>query len=298
MESKNVSNTNAFTIHGFSQSPDLQYPLFIIFLFVYLAILLSNLTVFLCIIMDSHLHTPMYIFLWNLSVLDISYTSTILPKLLAMLFTQCKIISFLGCILQVYFFMSFVSTEFLLLAAMAYDRYVAICHPLHYSLLMSAQRCGQLILSVWISGFLQPVLHTIFIANLFFCSSHHINHFFCDLSPLLKLSCSDTSNIEICTYILGTLLSVSAFLFTLVSYMFIIFTILNIHSEAGRLKAFSTCSSHITSVIIFYGTVTCLYMRPASMYSPGQDKFFSLLYIILIPLLNPLIYIMKNKDFK
>ncbi|XP_063289856.1 olfactory receptor 5AR1-like [Pelobates fuscus] len=296
--SENESTSNEFTVKGFSDLPELQFPIFITFVSVYLFIIFSNLIVFTSIVLFSHLHTPMYIFLCNLSVIDISYTSTILPKLLAMLLTQCKTISFLECFIQVYFFISFTVAEVLLLAAMAYDRYVAICHPLHYLILMSSKHCAQLVLAVWILGLLVPVAHTILIANFSYCCSHHIDHFFCDVTPLLKLTCSDTFPVELCTYINGTLVSVSAFILTLISYVFIISTILNIQSASGRHKAFSTCSSHITCVIIFYGTLISLYMRPASMYSPEQDKFFALLYSILIPMMNPLLYTLKNKDFK
>ncbi|CAH2322335.1 olfactory receptor 1019-like, partial [Pelobates cultripes] len=284
-------------VSGFSDSPQLQFPLFITFLSVYLIIIFSNLIVVLSIILYSHLHTPMYILLCNLSVIDISYTSTILPKLLAMLLTQCKTISFLECFIQLYFFLSFICAEIFLLAAMAYDRYIAICHPLHYSILMSPKHCARLVLTVWVMGLFDPVVHIFLFANLSYCHSHHIDHFFCDVTPLIKLTCSDTFTIEIWNYVDGAL-SVSAFILTLISYVFIISTILNIQSASGRHKAFSTCSSHITCVIIFYGTLICLYMRPTSMYSPGQDKFFSILYIILIPILNPLLYTLKNKDFK
>ncbi|KAM4702779.1 olfactory receptor 1C1-like [Rhinophrynus dorsalis] len=255
-------------------------------------------TVFVTIIWDPHLHTPMYIFLSNLSLLDISYTSTILPKLLHILFTQHKTISFIRCMIQLYSFMSFACTEFVLLAVMAYDRFVAICHPLHYTLLMSLKHCAHFVTVIWITGLLDPIGHTVLIANLSFCSSHNIEHFFCDVTPLLKLTCSDTFNVEILTYIDGTLLSLSAFILTVVSYVFIIYTILKIQSSEGQHKAFSTCASHLTSVIIFYGTIIILYVRPTSTYSPKQDKFFALLYIILIPLVNPFIYTLKNKDFK
>ncbi|XP_063289853.1 olfactory receptor 5AR1-like [Pelobates fuscus] len=295
--SENESTLNEFTVKGFSDSPQLQFPLFITFLSVYLIIIFSNLIVVLSIILYSDLHTPMYILLCNLSVIDISYTSTILPKLLAMLHTQCKTISFLECFIQLYFFLSFICVEIFLLAAMAYDRYIAICHPLHYSILMSPKHCARLVLTVWVMGLFDPVVHIFLFANLSYCHSHHIDHFFCDVTSLIKLTCSDTFTIEIWNYVDGTL-SVSAFILTLISYVFIISTILNIQSASGRHKAFSTCSSHITCVIIFYGTLICLYMKPTSMYSPGQDKFFSILYIILIPILNPLLYTLKNKDFK
>ncbi|KAM4702787.1 olfactory receptor 1C1-like [Rhinophrynus dorsalis] len=240
----------------------------------------------------------MYIFLSNLSFLDISYTSTILPRLLYMQLTIDKTISFTRCMIQLYFFMSFASIEFFLLAVMAYDRFVAICHPLHYTLLMSLNQCAKFISAVWMIGFLDPIGTTVFLASLSFCSSHNIEHFFCDFAPLLKLTCSDTSGMDILTYINGTLLGLNAFLLTLVSYVFIIYTILKIQSSEGRQKAFSTCASHLTCVIIFYGTILIMYVRPTSMYTPKQDKFFALLYIILIPLVNPVIYTLKNREFK
>ncbi|KAM3913275.1 olfactory receptor 5AR1-like [Leptodactylus fuscus] len=240
----------------------------------------------------------MYIFLGNLSVLDISYTSTILPKLLFMLLTQHKIVSLVGCITQMYFFLCFACTEMILLAVMAYDRYVAICHPLHYTLLMSPRTCLIVVISVWVAALLEPVSFTVLVANLSFCSTNQIDHFFCDASPLLKLSCSDTTHVNMTTYILGALVGMSTFMLTLVSYIYIIYNIMNIHSAGGRSKTFSTCASHLTCVLLFYGTTLSLYMRPTSMYSPKQDKFFSLLYIILIPLLNPVIYTLKNKQFK
>ncbi|KAM4702784.1 olfactory receptor 5AR1-like [Rhinophrynus dorsalis] len=200
--------------------------------------------------------------------------------------------------IQLHFFLSFICTEFFLLAVMAYDRFVAICHPLHYSLIMSLKKCPQFITAIWLTGLLEPIGHTIFISNLCFCSSHNIDHFFCDLTPLLKLTCSDTSSVEMLTYIDGTLLCLSTFVPTLISYVFIICSILKIQSSEGRHKAFSTCASHLTCVIIFYGTIVSLYVKPTSMYSPKQDKFFALLYIILVPLLNPIIYTLKNKDIK
>ncbi|KAM3913270.1 olfactory receptor 1468-like [Leptodactylus fuscus] len=240
----------------------------------------------------------MYIFLVSLSIVDILSTSNILPKLLSMLFTQQKTITFHGCMTQLYFFIYFTCTEFFLLAVMAYDRYVAICHPLHYVVFMSKKHCTSFLLRTWIAAALEPVIHTVFIANLSFCSSLQVNHFFCDISPLLKLSCNDTIHVEIATYVLGAIVGVSAFTLTLSSYVFIINTILNIKSAEGRQKTFFTCASHLTSVIIFYGTSLSLHVRPTTTYTPMQDTIFSLLYIILIPLLNPLIYTMKNKQFK
>ncbi|XP_040294217.1 olfactory receptor 1019-like [Bufo bufo] len=295
---RNESHAAQFTVLCFSDLPHLQVPLLIIFLIIYLNIIFGNTAVLFAIVSDSHLHTPMYIFLSNLSVLDISYTSTILPNLLYMLSTQHKIISLASCITQMYFFLFFACTEMILLAVMAYDRFVAICHPLHYTLLMSPRTCLVVVISVWIVALLEPVSFTILVANLSFCSMNQIDHFFCDATPLLKLSCSDTAHVNMTTYILGALVGMSTFTLTLVSYVYIIFNILNIHSAAGKSKTFSTCASHLTCVLLFYGSTLSLYMRPTSMYSPKQDKFFSLLYIIMIPLLNPVIYTLKNKQFK
>ncbi|XP_018420525.1 PREDICTED: olfactory receptor 5V1-like [Nanorana parkeri] len=240
----------------------------------------------------------MYIFLGNLSTVDICSTSNILPKLVSMLYSQQKTITFQECMTQLYFFIFFTCTEFLLLAVMAYDRYVAICQPLHYPLLMNLKHCTLFLVAVWTAAALEPVIHCVFIANLSFCSSHQINHFFCDISPLLKLSCSDTLHIEIATYVLGAIVGLIAFTLTLSSYVLIIYTIVNIQSADGRRKAFFTCASHLTSVLIFYGTSLSLHVRPMSTYFPTEDKLFSLLYIILIPLANPLIYTLKNKQFK
>ncbi|KAG9484818.1 hypothetical protein GDO78_008109, partial [Eleutherodactylus coqui] len=295
---RNESHAVQFIILCFSDLPHLQVPLFLIFLSIYISIIFGNAAVLLSIVFDSHLHTPMYMFLSNLSVLDISYTSTTLPKLLFMLSTQDRIMSFVGCISQMYFFLCFACTEMILLAVMAYDRYVAVCHPLHYTLIMSPRNCLAVVISVWIAAMLEPVSFTVLVANLSFCSSNQIDHFFCDASPLLKISCTDTTHVNMTTYILGALVGMSTFILTLVSYVYIVFNIMNVHSTVGRSKTFSTCVSHLTSVLLFYGTTLSLYMRPTSMYSPKQDKFFSLLYIILIPLLNPVIYTLKNKQFK
>lgn len=291
-------NMTEFSIHGLSERPELQLPIFLTILFLYMFILFGNLTVIVVIWASSHLHSPMYILLLNLSVIDIAYTSNILPKLLNMILIKHKIISFVDCMVQLYFFIALASIEVILLAAMAYDRYVAICQPLHYAFLMSLKHCARLTTSAWIIGLLDPMGHISLVSKLSFCVSHHIDHFFCDLSPLLKISCSDTYKVEMMNYIVGSLLTLSTFLLTLISYALIIFTILKIKSAEGRYKAFSTCSSHLTCVSVFYGTIICLYMRPASSYFPEQDKFFALLYIVLVPLLNPIIYSLKNHDFK
>ncbi|KAG8435698.1 hypothetical protein GDO86_013581 [Hymenochirus boettgeri] len=239
----------------------------------------------------------MYKFLQNLSVLDISSTSNILPALLHRLFTQENKISFSGCMTQMYLYLSFACNEYFLLTAMSYDRYVAICDPLHYIIRMRDKHCAWLISASYCVGFLCSAGHVVQISKLSYCNSHIINHFFCDLIPLLKLSCSDTFNVEILTYVIGTLLTFNSFLLTLISYIYIISTILKIQSTHGRQKAFSTCASHLTCVIILYMTLFCLYVKPTTSYSLDRDKLFSLLYIVLVPLLNPLIYTMKNKVF-
>ncbi|KAM4636986.1 olfactory receptor 5AR1-like [Discoglossus pictus] len=255
-------------------------------------------TIFAAISQDSHLHTPMYIFLMNLSALDISLSSTVLPNVLRALFTQQKHISFPSCIAQMYIFISFLCTEVLLLSAMAYDRYVAICHPLHYVFLMSIRHCAAFIATAWTTSFLALIGHPVLISRLTFCASHLIEHFYCDITPLLILSCSDKFAVELLSYTEGTLLGFMSFLLTLISYIFIICTIFNIQSVEGRHKAFSTCTSHLTCVIIFYTTTICLHMRPTSNYSPTLDKYFSLINVILIPMLNPVIYSLKNKEVK
>lgn len=293
----NFHRTN-FLIKVLSDASELRYLGIITFLFIYLVIIFGNTSIFLLILLNSHLHTPMYIFLMNLSIIDIVYTSSILPKLLNMLITKNNAISFWGCIFQMYLFLAMACAEVLLLSAMAYDRYVAICHPLRYISLMSLKQSVGLAVTAWSIGFLDPSGHAVLVSRLSFCSSHLIDHFFCDVIPLLKISCSNTTEVELITYLEGSLILSSAFVLTLVSYIFIISTIVKIKSAEGRRKAFSTCSSHLTCVIIFYGTIICLYMRPTTSYTPKQDKFVSLLYAILVPVLNPVIYSLKNTEIK
>ncbi|XP_031762332.1 olfactory receptor 5M11-like [Xenopus tropicalis] len=298
MVSGSQQNVSGFIIQGFSDTPELQISLFVLFLGIYLIILLGNLIIFLVISCNPHLHTPMYIFLLNLSLIDISFTSNILPNLLHILLRQRKTISFLGCMTQMYVFLSLVGNEYFLLTAMAYDRYVAICDPLHYIARMSRKHCAGLITAAFTVGFCEPVGLVVLISKLSYCASHLINHFFCDVTPLLKLSCSSTFNMELLIYIEGTLFTFNSFLLTLASYIFIISAILKIQSSEGRQKAFSTCASHLSSVITFYGTLMCMYMRPTTSYSLKRDKYFSLLYIALGPVLNPLIYTLKNREFQ
>ncbi|XP_053305956.1 olfactory receptor 1019-like [Spea bombifrons] len=291
-------NETDFSIQGFTEMSGLKIPVFLIFLFIYLFIILGNMTIFVIIVTDCYLHTPMYIFLMNLSLIDITSTSDILPKLLNMLLTQNNMISFLECVTQMYFFLSMACAQFILLAAMAYDRYIAICHPLHYAILMGFRHIAALIIITWTVGLIDPLPHAFLVSKMAFCVSHVINHLFCDLVPLLKLSCSDTSLVEKVNYIDGALIPFPALVFTFISYVFIISAILKIKSVEGRRKAFSTCSSHLLCVTLYYLTTMCLYMRPTSSYSPKEDKYFALLYIVVVPMLNPVIYSLKNQEVK
>ncbi|OCT71396.1 hypothetical protein XELAEV_18034376mg [Xenopus laevis] len=287
-----------FTVQCFTDIKELQVHIFSVFLIILLIILTGNITIIATISIWPLLHTPMYMFLVSLSFVDIFYTLTTLPKLLRMVATQDKTISFAGCMIQLYVFMALTCIEFILLAVMAYDRYVAICHPLHYGLLMSHKLCLKLITSVWIAGFLDTATHAFLISNLSFCLSRHIDHFFCDVTPVLKITCSDTSTFETLTYINGAIVAVPPFTVTALSYIFIICTILKIQSSKGRIKAFSTCASHLTCVVILYGTLSCSYMRPTKTYNPKQETFLALLYTVLVPMLNPVIYTLRNKEFK
>uniref|UniRef100_A0A803JUM9 Olfactory receptor n=1 Tax=Xenopus tropicalis TaxID=8364 RepID=A0A803JUM9_XENTR len=284
-----MENVSGFIIQGFSDTPELQTSLFVLFLGIYLIILLGNLIIFLVISCNPHLHTPMYIFLLNLSLIDISFTTNIFPNLLHILLTQQNNISFLGCMTQMHVYGFMAGSEYFLLTAMAYDRYVAICDPLHYIARMSRKHSFTV-------GFGESFSLIVLISKLSYCASRLINHFFCDVTPLLKLSCSSTFSVELLIYIEGTLLGFNSFLLTLTSYIFIISAILKIQSSEGRQKAFSTCASHLACVLTLYGTVICLYMRPTTSYSIKRDKYFSLLYIALGPVLNPLIYTLKNRE--
>ncbi|XP_030042398.1 olfactory receptor 151-like [Microcaecilia unicolor] len=298
MEKVNFTTVTEFIILGFPEFPELQIPLFVLFLSIYLIILMGNLTIITITCLDSRLHTPMYFFLINLSFLDIFCTSVTLPMLLYILLENNHHISISGCFIQMYLYLSLNTNEFLILSVMAYDRYVAICQPLCYHLIMNQKVCILLSAGTWILGPLIPAFYFIFLPNLSFCGSNEINHFFCDFSALLKLSCSNTSALQSVVYILGTLLGFPCFISTVTSYVYIISNILRIRSTEGRRKAFSTCSSHLTVVCLFYLTLIFVYMRPRSMQSMSQNKIIFILHNTLIPMFNPVIYSMKNKDVK
>ncbi|KAG8435675.1 hypothetical protein GDO86_013559 [Hymenochirus boettgeri] len=268
-------NVSEFIIQGLSDIPELQLPLFVLFLIIYLFIITGNLIIFFIILFSSDLHTPMYKFLQNLSIIDISSTSNVLPALLHLLITKKNKITFFGCMAQMYFYLSLAGNEYFLLTAMSYDWYVAICDPLHYITRMSEKHCAWLISASYCAGVVGSVGHVVLISKLSYRNSHLIDHFFCVVIPLLKLSCSDTFNVEMLTYVIGTLFTFNSFLLTLISYIYIISTILKIQSTHGRQKAFSTCASHLTCVIILYMTLFCLYVCETTSYSLDRDKLFS-----------------------
>ncbi|OCT68907.1 olfactory receptor 8U1 [Xenopus laevis] len=291
-------NSSGFILQGFSDYPDMQIPLFCLFLLIYLLTLQGNLLILIVIYQTSSLHIPMYFFLCNLAFIDLCASSVSQPKLLSILLRGDSVIYFGSCMIQMYCFITFTCAEFVSLTIMAYDRYVAICNPLRYLVVMNKRVCVILVIMCWIFSFAEPISHTLLISHLPFCKSRTIDHFFCDFSILLHLSCANTASIELLTYILGSLVGLPAFVLMVVSYTYIISTILKIHSATGRKKAFTTCTSHLTVVILFYGTILITYMRPTSQYSYTLSKPFSLVYTALVPLINPFIYTLRNKDIK
>ncbi|XP_069506141.1 olfactory receptor 1L4-like [Ambystoma mexicanum] len=298
MERENQTLSHKFIIVGFSDYPQLQVPLFVAFLLIYLLTWLGNVSIMVIVYANSKLHTPMYFFLTNLSCLDITYTTIIFPKMLANFFMELMQMSLSECLMQIYFFIAVVCTEFFLLAVMAYDRYVAICDPLRYIVIVNKPLCIQMAVGTWAVSLIVPIPHVIALSRLTFCASRTINHFFCDLTALMKLSCTSTQTVETLSYGMGALVGVLPFGLTITSYINIISTILKIKSTEGRRKAFSTCGSHLTVVIMFYGTLLSTYMRPTSTYSIKTNKLLSLTYVAVTPLCNPIIYSLKNKELK
>ncbi|XP_030043585.1 olfactory receptor 1102-like isoform X2 [Microcaecilia unicolor] len=298
MEPGNHSVVNEFLLLGFTDVPEQRVVLFLLFLAIYSLTLLGNLGMILLIRLVPRLHTPMYFFLSSLSVVDTCYSSVIYPKMLVDFFVERTAISFSGCATQMYFFVTFGTTECFLLAAMAYDRYVAICNPLLYVVIMSKRLCLQLVVSSYIGGLLHSMIHVVATFHLPFCKSNELSHFFCDIPPLLKISCVSTEINEILLFTFTGSISLGCLLIILVSYLYILSSILKMSSGEGRQKTFSTCASHITAVILFYGTISFMYLRPSSSYSVEQDKVVSVFYTLIIPMLNPLIYSVRNKEVK
>ncbi|ELV11948.1 olfactory receptor 5D18 [Tupaia chinensis] len=287
-----------FTLLGFSDYPELQVPLFLIFLAIYSITVVGNIGMIVIIKINPKLHTPMYFFLSHLSFVDFCYSSIIAPKTLVNLVVEDRTISFLGCVIQFFFFCTFVVTESFLLAVMAYDRFVAICNPLLYTVAMSQKLCAMLVAGSYAWGVACSLILTCSALKLSFHGFNIINHFFCEFSSLLSLSYSDTFLNQLLLFIFATFNEVSTLLIILMSYVFIVVTILKIHSASGRRKAFSTCASHLTAITIFHGTILFLYCVPNSKNSRHTVKVASVFYTVVIPMLNPLIYSLRNKDVK
>ncbi|XP_047373049.1 olfactory receptor 8B12 [Sciurus carolinensis] len=297
MASKNSSMTE-FILAGLTDQPGLRIPLFFLFLGFYMITVIGNLGLIMLIGLNSHLHTPMYFFLFNLSLIDFCYSTTITPKMLMSFISKKNIILHSGCMTQLFFFCFFVVSESFILSAMAYDRYVAICNPLVYMVTMSPQVCFLLLLGVYGMGFAGAMAHTGSIMSLTFCADNLVNHFMCDILPLLELSCNDTYVNELVVFIVVAIDIGMPIVTIFISYALILSSILHIRSTDGRSKAFSTCSSHMIVVSLFFGSGAFMYLKPPSILPLDQGKVSSLFYTIVVPMLNPLIYSLRNKDVK
>uniref|UniRef100_A0A8D2IZR8 Olfactory receptor n=1 Tax=Varanus komodoensis TaxID=61221 RepID=A0A8D2IZR8_VARKO len=298
LEEQNGTHITEFILLGFGNVENVNMSLFLLFLAIYIVTLSGNLLIVALVVAEQRLHTPMYFFLANFSFLEICYTSSILPRMLASFLTGNKAISLWGCILQMHFFSFLAATECYLLAVMSYDRYLAICRPLHYVTLMSDRTCTLLVSVSWITGFLLITILTCLSGQLIFCRQFTIDHFLCDFTPLVRLSCSDTSVIETAAFVTSSIGIVPTFIITVASYGFIISTILRIPSRTGRKKAFSTCSSHLTVVSFFYVSLMIVYILPTTGKFKDLNKILSLVYTVLTPMANPFIYSLRNKDVK
>uniref|UniRef100_A0A670ITR3 Olfactory receptor n=1 Tax=Podarcis muralis TaxID=64176 RepID=A0A670ITR3_PODMU len=287
-----------FVLLGLTSNPVTQKVLFALFLGMYLVTLTGNILIMLAIRGDPHLHTPMYYFLSHLSFLDMCYTTTIIPQMLSNFLAQRKTISFVGCMAQMYISLSLGGIEFILLAVMAYDRYMAICHPLYYNVLMNQRLCMQMAVGCWLCGFVNALLQTVFTLHLPFCGRKTINHFGCEVLAVQQLACSSTFVGDAVMLGAGVLILLTPFFLVLVSYVYIVTTIFQIRTAEGRRKAFSTCTAHLVVVTLCYGTAIFAYLRPRSHYSPKQGKTASLFYCIVTPMLNPMIYSLRNQEVK
>ncbi|XP_006156335.1 olfactory receptor 5T1 [Tupaia chinensis] len=294
----NVTEVTMFILMGFTDDYHLQVFLFLLFLAIYLFTLVGNLGLVVLVIGDSRLHTPMYYFLSVLSFLDACYSTVVTPKMLVNFLAEDKSISYYGCATQIFLFITFGNTECFLLAAMAYDRYVAIYNPLLYSVSMSPRVYVPLIIASYVGGVLNAAIHTAATFSLSFCASNEIRHVFCDTPPLLALSCSDTHINQLLRFYFVGFIEIFTILIVLISYGFILSAILRMRSAEGRRKVFSTCGSHLTGVSIFHGTILFSYMRPSSSHASEHDMIVSIFFSIVIPMLNPIIYSLRNKDVK
>ncbi|XP_059581489.1 olfactory receptor 5AR1-like [Alligator mississippiensis] len=298
MDGANQTQVTEFVFLGFSRVLQGQAFVFLAFLVIYLVTLLGNCLILTLIVLDPQLHSPMYFFLGHLSILDMCYSSVTLPKILANLRHQRETISYQECMAQMFFLMTCAGAECALLTIMAFDRYVAICKPLHYTRIMSRGICILLALASWLWGILDSAIHTSLATDVSFCGANQIHHIFCDVPPLLKIACSDTYVNEITLHLASIFMGLSPFVLIIISYLYILLAILRICSNTGRRKAFSTCTSHLVVVTIYFGMANLNYNRPSSGYSLEVDTLVSTLYCILTPMLNPLIYSLRNQDVR
>ncbi|XP_060118464.1 olfactory receptor 9G19-like isoform X1 [Heteronotia binoei] len=295
---RNHTTVTEFILLGFTNNPKLQLSLFVVFLIIYIVSLAGNLILIVLIFSSSHLHTPMYFFIGNLSFLDIWYSSVYTPKILMNCISEDKSISFGGCAAQFFFSAGLAYSECYLLAAMAYDRYVAIATPLLYATAMSRKLCIGLVALSYLGGFINAIVLTSETFTLTFCDGNIIDDFFCDVPPLVKLSCNVTESYQSVLYFLLTSNIIAPSVFILATYAFILAAVLQISSTEGRRKAFSTCASHLTAVTLYYGSILFIYSRPSSSYALDRDKWASVFYTVVFPMLNPMIYSLRNKDVK
>ncbi|XP_063149044.1 olfactory receptor 10K2-like [Candoia aspera] len=298
MHRQNNSMEDNFVILGFSTNGTLRFALFALFLLMHLITLSGHLTIVVLTLVDPALCIPMYFFLRNLSFIEVCYTLVIVPQMLANFLDKSRSVSLTACAAQMYFFIAFGGSECFLLALMAYDRYVAICNPLRYALIMNKNLCKQLLVIACISGFTISLGLTALIFSLPFCSSHNINHFFCDIPPVLFLACNNTHANEVAVFLVCTMILLIPFLLILISYMFIANSIIMIKCSEGRKKAFSTCAAHLIVAILHYGCAIFIYIRPKASYSLNQDKVVSLIYTNVTPMMYPMIYSLRNKEVK
>ncbi|XP_049644074.1 olfactory receptor 7D4-like [Suncus etruscus] len=298
MESVNQTEISQFLLLGLSEDPDKQLLLFGMFLSMYLVTVLGNFLIILASISDPHLHTPMYFFLSNLSFTDICFTTTTIPKMLVNIQAQSKAISYIGCLTQVYFYMLFAILDNFLLTVMAYDRYVAICHPLHYTVIMNPRLCAYLVLMCWFVILWVALLHILLMAQLTFCVGTEIPHFFCELAQVLKVACSDILINSIVLYVFTALLGMIPLGGILYSYSKIVTSLMHMSSSNSKYKAFSTCGSHLSVVSLFYGTGLGVYLSSASTHVSEQSAIATVMYTVVTPMLNPFIYSLRNKDVK
>ncbi|XP_036906824.1 olfactory receptor 5B3-like [Sturnira hondurensis] len=295
---ENSTEVTEFILLGLTNDPELQVPLFVIFTVIYLITLIGNLGIMALIVLDSRLHTPMYFFLSNLSLVDLCYSSAVTPTVMAGFLLGHKVISYNACAAQMFWFGAFATVENYLLAFMAYDRYAAVCKPLHYTTTMTTDLCLCLAVGSYVYGFLNASIITGDTFSLSFCDSNVVHHFFCDIPAVMVLSCSDRHVSELVLTCVASFNIFFTLLFISISYIFIFITIRKMQSSSGYQKALTTCASHFTAVSIFYGTVIFMYLQPGSSHSMDTDKIASLFYTTLIPMLNPLVYSLRNKEVK